>query len=179
MELKYRSNIIDLLNHFNLRGSVAELGCAEGYFSSDLLRMGVDKLIMVDNWGTIDGVTGDGNFPQEWHDRNYEAAMQRVDKYKDVVSVLRGFTVEMAKYVPDEMLAMVYLDACHTYEAVKADLHAWFPKVKPGGIIAGHDFINPAYGVKEAVEEFCKGKFEVHVITEDKDADAGFWFRKI
>jgi len=46
---------------------------------------------------------------------------------------------------------MVYIDAAHDYENVKKDILVWLPKVKQGGIIAGHDVI--IGGVKQAVVE--------------------------
>jgi predicted O-methyltransferase YrrM len=49
----------------------------------------------------------------------------------------------------------LYVDAGHSYEAVKADLDAWAPFVKPGGLIAGDDYDHPRYpGVKRAWDEF-------------------------
>ena len=75
---------------------------------------------------------------------------------------------------------MVYLDACHTYDCVTKDLQAWFPKVKKGGVMAGHDYLNKAYGVYPAVWNFTSGgqMYEVFTLPEDKNEDAGFYFYK-
>jgi hypothetical protein len=40
-------------------------------------------------------------------------------------------------------LAGVFIDAAHDYDSVLADLNAWLPKVKDGGIFAGHDIDSP------------------------------------
>ncbi len=176
-EIEYRKDLIDLLKFYKLPLVAAELGCAEGLFSKDLMDSGLDKLYMCDNWGTIEGITGDGNFPQEWHDNNYAQAMERVKGLN--VQVLRGRTAEMAIHVPDKTLGMVYIDAGHTYEAVTADLNAWYSKVVDGGIIAGHDYLMPQYGVYEAVRDFTKDKMiQVHTIHEKQVCDSGFWFVK-
>jgi SAM-dependent methyltransferase len=53
----------------------------------------------------------------------------------------------------DESVDLVFLDADHTYEGVKADLAAWYPKVKPGGLLAGHDLCGNYPGVWRALEE--------------------------
>jgi predicted O-methyltransferase YrrM len=56
------------------------------------------------------------------------------------------------------MLDFVFIDADHSYEGCKADIEAWFPKVKPGGLLSGHDYDNPdfpEFGVKRAVDEFA------------------------
>lgn len=66
-----------------------------------------------------------------------------------------------AKLITDGTIALVYIDANHEYEEVLADIKAWLPKVKPGGVIAGHDFdikfqdgVTIAFpGVRKAVEE--------------------------
>ena len=62
----------------------------------------------------------------------------------------------------DGTLDFVYLDAGHDYASVLEDLQAWAPKVRPGGMLAGHDYWNgsseavPIYGVKKAVDEFAR-----------------------
>lgn len=48
---------------------------------------------------------------------------------------------------------LVFLDADHRYEAIRADIEAWTPHVRPGGILAGHDFSATWPGVQRAVEE--------------------------
>lgn len=55
---------------------------------------------------------------------------------------------------------LVYLDVGHDYEQVKAALSSWAPKVRQGGILAGHDYVHgymgQRFGVKEAVKEFAR-----------------------
>lgn len=172
--IKYRSDLHQLLQSNSI---VAEIGCAEGFFSADILRWpNVKEFYMIDNWGTIENQFGDGSSPQDWHDKNYSNAMMRVNFAIEKVKVLRGISWDMAAHVKDESLDMVYLDACHTYECVKKDLEAWVPKVKKGGIVAGHDMLNRAYGVYDAVHEFTGGNF--NIIPENKSEDAGFYFTK-
>jgi autotransporter strand-loop-strand O-heptosyltransferase len=60
----------------------------------------------------------------------------------------------------DNSLDFVFIDGDHTYEGVIADIKAWYPKVRDGGIIAGHDYMNQSgFGVIEAVNDmFGKNK---------------------
>jgi len=60
---------------------------------------------------------------------------------------------------------------------VLADLEAWTPKIKDGGIMAGHDF-NDIYGVKKAVFNFINQALVeiVHVLPEKDISNQGFWF---
>jgi hypothetical protein len=57
----------------------------------------------------------------------------------------------------DKSLDFVFIDASHEYEDVKNDILAWIPKVKSGGILAGHDYyvgdVDWCPGVKQAVNE--------------------------
>lgn len=173
--VKHRIDLVKLLKDLKLPLIGAELGCAEGYFSNDLLEQGLEKLYMVDAWQTLP-VKGDGGFPQDWHDGNFNAALKRVEKHGSKAVVLRGMTTEMAKGVEDNSLGLLYLDAGHDYVSVKNDLIAWFPKLIYGGVCAGHDYLNTAYGVRQAVNDFTGKK--VFVIEENKKEDAGFLFIK-
>jgi predicted O-methyltransferase YrrM len=71
---------------------------------------------------------------------------------------LRTTSLTASKLVRND-LAAVFLDDDHTYEAVKAGINAWLPKVRAGGVAAGHDFGAEHHGVKQAVEELLAGKF--------------------
>lgn len=175
MIIKYRVQLPDLMRHLNLPLVAAELGVAEAFHSADLLRNGIEKLYAVDVWNHIPNIKGDGNSPQEWHNKNYEAAVKRLKEFGDKVVYLRGLSVNMAQHVPDNSLGLVYLDGDHSYPGVMTDLVNWYPKLINGGIISGHDLLND-YGVKQAVTDFTNDQF--FIIPEDKKEDAGFYFFK-
>lgn len=69
--------------------------------------------------------------------RAFEANLQRCG-VADMIEVVESDSAAAAALVPDG-LAFAFIDAAHDYESVKRDLAAWIPKVKPGGMIAGHD----------------------------------------
>ncbi len=72
----------------------------------------------------------------------------------EYVNAIQAISWEAASYYEDNSLDFVFLDADHSYDSVKKDLEAWWPKVKLGGIFAGHDYTELGYGVKKAVDEF-------------------------
>jgi predicted O-methyltransferase YrrM len=72
---------------------------------------------------------------------------------------IRKTSVEASKDFKDESCDVIYIDMEHTYEAVIEDLHHWYPKLKKGGYIAGHDAYHP--GVSRAIKEFFNNKFSV------------------
>lgn len=69
---------------------------------------------------------------------------------------LKLTSLEASRRFKDESLDFVFLDASHEYEDVREDILAWLPKIKPGGVLAGHDYYtghNYFPGVKRAVDE--------------------------
>jgi predicted O-methyltransferase YrrM len=62
-------------------------------------------------------------------------------------------TNEAVKLFEDDSLDAVFIDADHSYEAVKLDIQNWMPKVRKGGILAGHDYTYSWPGVVRAVDE--------------------------
>jgi hypothetical protein len=157
----------------------AELGTAEGFNASDMCKWdSLKTLYVVDAWKTLP-VKGDGGYNQEWHDKNYFDAMARLKPFEKKVTILRGLTYQMAASVDDGELDLLYIDADHSYRGVLLDLNAWYAKVKSGGIVAGHDYLNLDYGVNAAVYDFCRNIGIIPItIPEKNKEDAGFYFLK-
>lgn len=64
-----------------------------------------------------------------------------------------GDSFDRAKDFEDESIDFCFIDANHTYEFVKRDIAAYLPKMKKGGIMAGHDYNLSHPGVIQAVNE--------------------------
>ena len=139
----------------------AEIGVSQGHHAVHLLKGWLGFLILVDCWQHQDNkvycdVAAGWTDPDQ--ERNYCMTVESMAPYADRVKVMRAFSVEAAKDVPDESLDWVYIDANHSYHAVCEDLQAWYPKVRSGGLISGHDFVDSGepFGVKSAVLEFIQ-----------------------
>ncbi len=59
-----------------------------------------------------------------------------------------------ARLFQDGSCDFVFLDADHTLEGMRGELRAWWPKVKRGGMLAGHDWTTDFPGVGQAIQEF-------------------------
>lgn len=81
---------------------------------------------------------------------HFEANLKRCG-VSDMVKIIESDSALGAACVDDKSLAFCFVDAAHDYASVKRDIAAWLPKVKPGGIIAGHDIQHAE--VKQAVDE--------------------------
>ena len=88
-------------------------------------------------------------------DRLHAATLLRYNSWG--ATLLRSTSVDAASQFLDGTLDFVYLDGDHVYEGVKADIAAWWPKIRPGGILSGHDYCNvdpkKNFGVILAVNE--------------------------
>ena len=64
-------------------------------------------------------------------------------------------SLEASKAFAPESLDFVFIDGDHSYEGCALDIKLWWPKLKPGGLLSGHDYVDEKnYGVQRAVNEF-------------------------
>lgn len=110
------------------------------------------KLNLVDSW--------DENFAAGMYDSFLNSIQPVKNILQDRLDIIRDLSVNASKKFKNESLDFIFIDACHDYECVKEDLNAWYPKLKKGGIIAGHDYYDGHAGVENAVNEFFYEKFE-------------------
>jgi predicted O-methyltransferase YrrM len=83
----------------------------------------------------------------------YQAFLANMTPVRDIINPIRISSLEAAQRYPNASLDFVFIDASHDYDNVKADILAWRPKIKPGGIIGGHDYHGLFPGVIQAVRE--------------------------
>lgn len=86
-----------------------------------------------------------------------------------IIRPIRKPSVEAAKEFSDASLDRIYIDGDHSFEGCYTDLEAWYPKLKPGGLLFGHDCA-PNEDVRRAVLQFATERgLDVHII-EPPDA---------
>ena len=130
-----------------------EVGCLQGASAAamcvEIINSGKQiKFDCVDIWESED---------------NYEKFLKNLEPVAGYFSAIKMPSVEAAKLYEDNSLDFVCIDAYHSYECVKEDILSWFPKIKPGGILGGDDYLfkfnhkhKPTlndYPVKKAVDE--------------------------
>jgi hypothetical protein len=157
-----RDELPALLNVRGLTGDGAEIGVKLGKYSEYLLdRWKGRRLISIDPWleDEPDAYVDRANVEQSQHERFYSDTRKRLERFGSRSDIWRMTSVEAAERIGRHSLDFVYIDARHDYDSVKEDLEAWFEKVRPGGILAGHDYADGdfkqgVFGVKRAVDEF-------------------------
>jgi uncharacterized Rossmann fold enzyme len=142
-------------------------GVEVGVFTGDLSRLLLGRtdlyLTMVDSWaGDGRDYIGDSG---DWHARLSQAKQNECRRIAEGVAEAAGYRAEVvamssqeASHIfPGALFDFVFIDADHSYEGCKADIAAWLPRVKPGGLLCGHDYNNTDFedfGVTRAVDEF-------------------------
>jgi spermidine synthase len=142
----------------------AEIGVFKGDFTREILRVTEPReLHLIDPWEQL----GE-RYEHVWFEGMGETrpagARKQVERLVDRHPEARvhiGTSQDVIASFPDEYFDWVYLDSSHDYEQTVEELELLRRKVKPLGIIAGHDwFENPGHqfhGVYRAVNEFCEG----------------------
>lgn len=110
------------------------------------------KFDCVDTWEYVESQT---EITEIQYEGLFDIFKKNIEPVKDNIGVIKSLSWDGAKFFDDESLDFVFIDAAHDYESVKKDLDSWFPKIKKGGIIAGHDY-HYHCGVYPAVNDFFK-----------------------
>lgn len=135
--------------------TVAEVGAFAGSTTIKLARDAGVHVIAVDHWqGVPDDPLQAGIYRDPERTKQFFHRRLRPWLRKGRVEVMEMDSLEAAAWIGrhrGRCLDLVFLDADHSYEAVAADIQAWAPLVKPGGILCGHDINWP--GVSRAVRE--------------------------
>lgn len=110
----------------------AEVGVYKGGFTERFCQSGL-KMYAIDPWTSY---YGDRN--QERQNLIYEEACERLAPYD--CTVIKKSSAEGARSFQDHSLDFVYIDGDHRFVQTAVDLVAWDRKVRPGGVMSGHDY---------------------------------------
>lgn len=141
------------------RGLGAELGVARGIFSESILRNdNVRLLYSIDRWTDHHNVA------------EYMTALCLLKPFNARSLVIRASFDEACLLIPNGHLNFCYVDGyAHTGQLHGMTLADWWPKIKPGGIFAGHDYSPRYQPTIDAVDAFTKAHgLELNLTTEDE-----------
>lgn len=146
-----RSDLARIFGALGFREGV-EVGVKEGDYSVELLEANPNlHLRSVDPWLVRDGYRDRRG--QEVFD-GYEAkARERLADFGQRSTVIKGFSVDVARSLSDASLDFVYIDGHHSFQAATNDIAEWLPKIRPGGIISGHDYARFRAGFDNKAKE--------------------------
>ena len=171
------------LLHFLPKGGVgAEIGVAQGDFSQAILDAAAPSALhLIDPWSHLEigsdllgsadllanqRATGAGESPAAVPENSegFDTYSKVVERFatEPRVHIHRQYSYKIVSQFPDAHFDFVYLDGNHTYEFVLRDLQDFAAKLKPGGLLFGHDYFEDAfarrenYGVIDAVSAFLK-----------------------
>lgn len=162
--VKDRLDLLALLNDLDLKGAGIELGAGSGWYSHKILtHTMLSKLYSVDPWDKPPG--------SEIHFRAdpsvYLDCLRTLWPFGDRSCLLHTLSAEAVKFFPDAHFDFVYIDANHWGPEIRNDIDQWWPKVKPGGIFAGHDWCDTFHlDVKDAVLKFVEREGLTLQLTE-------------
>jgi hypothetical protein len=150
----HRPMIDYVKNNYSHPLHIAEIGVLWG---TNALRMfnnlNVEIMYLIDPYMKYD--------EYDWREvvflpSSFNSALNNLNEYADRVVSLQMTSEEAAAHIPNE-LDMVYIDGNHAYDYVKKDIMLYAPKIKPGGVIGGHDIIGSpgSLDVQHAVFEYA------------------------
>lgn len=182
-------------------GKGVEVGTFEGGFSREIVSNWNGTLYMVDVWRELGSEYQDINNHKGEKSLSFSKAIENTQGFEDRAIMIRATSKVASSMFNDDSLDFVYIDANHAYDYVVEDIKLWYPKIRKGGYLCGHDYIdfdwyadpnyaenkkdkhiwaNDAYlgvfGVNPAVDEFCKWHgYDVLRVTNEW---LGSWYIK-
>lgn len=159
------STILSELDTSNL--VIAEIGVYKGRGTAMWVVELINRGIQFDYFA-VDHFLG-----SEEHDKGidyYSITKGNLCSIIDKITLVNNDSISQAALYEDNYFDIVYIDASHDYHAVLADVAAWLPKVKPGGIICGDDYIMGWPGVMTAINQSFSS---VNTIGSQQ-----WWFKK-
>lgn len=134
-------------------------GASAAFMGVEILNSG--KQITFDGIDSFEGSAEHGDI-ENFYEETKENLKPLIDR--NIINLIQGYSHEIVSQYKDNSIDFLFLDASHEYEDVKRDIQMWLPKVKSGGIFAGHDYHPDWSGVISAVDEMF-GKQNVFTIN--------------
>lgn len=141
-----------------------EVGVCSGDHAVGMLEnLLIDRLYLVDDYPEYQDISSFIN--KQKQEETYKTMIDNIGEYLAKIVLITKPSVFASTLFLDANFDYVYIDCDHSYENVRQDLCAWYPKVKKEGYLAGHDYDeHHKEGVVKAVDEFAL-KHNLKVLT--------------
>lgn len=135
-----------------------ELGVQNGYYSKEMLSSwpGCEEYHLVDLWGHQENYDDVANVNMAAQEKIYRRALESTSEWREKVAVCRNYTTSCVDMFDDEYFDFIYVDARHDFKGVWDDVVAYWPKLKVGGIMAGHDYVTNDDGPRQSGQDWTK-----------------------
>ena len=166
---------------------MVEIGVSTALLSEHLLNTkrdlewyGIDPWLGMEDCSAAYKATLDlhSRLPLDRVEKHMRLALSRVAPFGKRAEVHRAMSVDAAPLFADASLDCVFCDADHSVEGTSEDIETWWPKVKPGGVLGGHDINHTdprfRFGVTEAVNVWVAETGNEVVL----DTGGTWWARK-
>jgi len=140
--IQHRNDIAKVLQDRSDYQIGIEVGVQRGIFSSHVLTNwpNCKAYYLVDVWKHLANYHDIANIQEEQQDLLYHETLTSLKPFANKIIPLRMFSHEAARLIPNGSVDFVYLDARHDYCGVLDDMQMYWPKLRNGGLFAGHDF---------------------------------------
>lgn len=156
LKISRRVGLLDLFNEKGFEIGV-EVGTDRGGYAKDILeRMPFVDLYTIDPWLPYN--EGDEVKDVEKMKEIEAEARETLSVYPNC-TIIKDTSMNTVQVFDDNSIDFVFIDGDHEFDGVYEDIVEWTKKVKPGGIVVGHDYKEDAfrkYGVIEAVNKYCQ-----------------------
>lgn len=154
----------------------AEIGVDQGKHSVSMLRANPRlELLCVDPW--VEYREGGRVHTQALRDRSFETATRALAGRP--AKIIRLSSAAAAATVPLESLDFVYVDAAHDFDNCMIDLIEWARRVRPGGVVSGHDYYRFRWaGVVDAVNAYTAAHKVRQWYLADDAEKTFFWVKQ-
>ena len=171
-------NRAELLKKIPSNSVCLELGVDRGFFSEEILSIiNPSKLHLVDLWL---------NDSSRYGLKQESETIDRLKEFANKITIHKGYSTKLVNGFEDNSFDFIYIDTDHSYRTTLDELELYSKKLKPDGILAGHDFLHFSkgnlnkFGVFEAVVQFCNThNFELAYITLENLENPSFALKKM
>ena len=172
---------------------LCEVGVDHGWNLTNLCKCQPDLAVAIDLWDSSEYYDF---YDKSFHEKNYKEICRRSIEENRCILPIRLDSLKAIEIFHDGFFDFIYIDASHDYASVKKNLHAWWPKLRSGGIMGGHDYFDGVkdidnsklriaapgttrleFGVKSAVDEFELTSMKC-VLKDENGIDSWFLYKE-